>query len=50
LNHAEKSKSREVPRMETNERAKRELYQAAEKELTKLIEEVEGIEKGDSKE
>ena len=36
--------------METNERAKRELYQAAEKELRKLIEEVEGIEKGDSKE
>ena len=36
--------------METNERAKRELYQAAEKELTQLIEEVEGIEKGKSKE
>ena len=36
--------------METNERAKRELYQAAEKDLTKLIEEGEGIEQGDSKE
>ena len=43
-------KQREVPQMETNERAKRERYQAAEKELTKLIEEVEGIEKGNSKE
>src|SRR3989442_1508585 len=43
-------KQREVPQMETNERAKRELYQAAEKELRKLIEEGEGIEKGDSKE
>src|SRR5947209_8937420 len=43
-------KQREVPQMETNERAKRERYQAAEKELTKLIEEVEEIEKGDSKE
>jgi hypothetical protein len=43
-------KQREVPQMETNERAKRELYQAAEKELTQLIEEVEGIEKGKSKE
>ena len=36
--------------METNERAKRERYQAAEKELTQLIEEVEGREKGESKE
>jgi Uncharacterised protein family (UPF0236) len=36
--------------METNERAKRERYQAAEKELTKLLEEVEGIEKGNWKE
>ena len=36
--------------METNERAKRERYQAAEKELTNLIEEIEGIEKGDSTE
>ena len=43
-------KQREVPQMETNEKAKREPYQAAEKELTQLIEEVEGIEKGNSKE
>jgi hypothetical protein len=32
--------------METNETAKREQYQEAEKELMKLIEEVEGIEEG----
>ena len=43
-------KQREVPQMGTNEKAKREPYQAAEKEFTKLIEEVEGIEKGNSKE
>jgi hypothetical protein len=36
--------------METNERAKREQYRAAENELLKLIEEVEGIAKGDFKE
>ncbi len=35
--------------METNETAKREQYQEAEKELMKLIEEVEGIEAGDLK-
>jgi hypothetical protein len=33
----------EFPQMETNETAKREPYQEAEKELIKLIEEVEGI-------
>src|SRR5579863_1018893 len=35
--------------METNETAKREPYQAAEQELLKLIEEVEGMEEGDLK-
>ncbi len=35
--------------METNERAKRERYQAAEKELMKVIEEVEGVAEGDLK-
>ena len=35
--------------METNERAKREQYQAAENELLKLIGEVEEIAKGDLK-
>jgi hypothetical protein len=35
--------------METNERAKREQYQAAEQELVKLIEEVEGVAEGDLK-
>jgi hypothetical protein len=35
--------------METNERAKREQYQAAEQELLKLIEGVEEIEEGDMK-
>jgi hypothetical protein len=43
-------KQREVLKMETNERAKREQYQAAENELLKLIEAVEEIEKGDLKE
>ena len=35
--------------METNETAKREQYQEAEKELMKVIEEVEGMEEGDLK-
>jgi hypothetical protein len=35
--------------METNENTKREHYQAAEKELFKLIEEIEGIEEGNIK-
>ena len=35
--------------METNETAKRAQYQAAEQELMKLLEEVEGIEEGDLK-
>ena len=35
--------------METNERAKREQYQAAERELFQLIEEIEGIEEGNLK-
>jgi hypothetical protein len=35
--------------METNETSKREPYQAAEKELIKAIEEIEGIEEGDLK-
>jgi hypothetical protein len=36
--------------METNERSVREQYQAAEKELLNLIEELEGIEEGELKE
>ena len=35
--------------METNERTEREQYRAAENELSKLIEEVEGLAKGDFK-
>ena len=35
--------------METNETAKGAQYQAAEQELLKVIEEVEGIEEGDLK-
>ena len=35
--------------METNEQAQREHYQAVERVLVKLVEEIEGIEDGDLK-